>query len=237
MNGLSLTKRLRAILSEIPDNVERIADIGAGHGKAGIAAMLLGKAKRAYCIDKSADSIEVARRNAEKAGAEGIEFLNSDGFREIASVPIDCAIIAGLGGRETEKLLREPHICETYVLSPHKNVRELRECLADNGFVALKDYIVEDGGRHYPIIVARKGESDYSEDELSVGKNRPPSPDFEAFLAKRLRIASAISKKTGSAEHIKETEALERCLNSERERSARGQRAAGTEKPRESGTQ
>ena len=50
-----LDKRLKQILSEI--NCEALADVGCDHGKLSVAAVITGRAKKAYAIDISEKSL------------------------------------------------------------------------------------------------------------------------------------------------------------------------------------
>ncbi|NOZ58937.1 MAG: methyltransferase [Euryarchaeota archaeon] len=60
------------------DIAERVVfDLGCGTGRLGIGAALLG-ARRVVCVDRSANALEIARRNAEKFALDNIEFILAD---------------------------------------------------------------------------------------------------------------------------------------------------------------
>lgn len=180
--------RLNAIISEITGPV--VADIGSDHGYVAVAALAKANVKRVVAADISGKCLEKTVRLArEKGVSDSVETVVSDGFSDIAE-HIDTAVIAGLGGYETIKILEKAkaldRVPEKLILCPHQNAFELRAYL--DGFRIDKDYIVESGGKFYPVIVAVKGGGGYNADELRFGKNLPPTEDFFKMLRTRKRV-------------------------------------------------
>lgn len=170
-------KRLLAILNEVEGDT--LADIGCDHGKVVISAVLSGKAKKGIAIDISSDSLNkaillAAQHNVDK----DIEFIAGDGLTPIQNQKPDCIVIAGLGGNEITKILSKKEVKSKYILVAHQDVAVLRKYLMENAFFVHKDYVIKESERFYDIIVATKGESNYSIKELYTGKNKPFSEDY-----------------------------------------------------------
>lgn len=180
-----LTQRLRSVLNEIPQGNWSVADIGADHSKLIVTAVLENRCSIGYAVDISYPSLIKGKNYAErKRVSQQIEFLHGNGFLPINN-EIDYAVICGMGGNEITSILSQKDIAKTYILSPHQDAHVLRKYLNENGFTAVKDYVVYDK-KFYPIIVAVKGNGVYSEKEIFLGKNLPKTDDYEVKNQRRL---------------------------------------------------
>ena len=75
-------------------STDTLLEIGCGSGKVSIAAAQ--KAKKVFSIDKRPDAINIARKSAEKAGIQTIEFFCSDAIDFLKSdQTYDCAFVGG----------------------------------------------------------------------------------------------------------------------------------------------
>ena len=176
---VKLSRRLEAILSEL--NGETCADIGCDHGKLIVSALLKDKVKFGYAVDISKKSLEKAEvLSREENVASRLTLLYSDGATDLPQ-KVSIAVIAGMGATETVHILSQGDFAEKYVLSPHQDPQILRSYLKNNSFFVEKDYIVFDK-KYYPIIVAVKGESNYTDEELFLGKNKPETAEFFSYV-------------------------------------------------------
>lgn len=205
---IRLSERLNAILDVCETNDGIIADIGCDHGKLICVAVLSGRCEKGVGVDISGFSLRKAVEYAEQCGiSDRIDFFEGDGF-SVIPYPVDTAIIAGMGGIEITHILSQPHQAKKYVLSPHQDSHVLRRFMAENGFCAEKDFVVEDKNKFYPIIVCKKGTCDYVDEEFYLGKNYPPRPDYEKRNEKRLaylrNIAKGFASSDNASEEIKE---------------------------------
>lgn len=181
-----LDRRLSAIISEIDCDV--LADIGCDHGYIGVQALIERRAKWLIAADISEKSLSKCRLlAAEKNLTDRVEFVVSDGFENVTTMP-DTAVIAGMGGYEIIKILKTAkslnRVPEKLILCPHQNASELRRFL--NNYPIEKDYIVRSDKKFYPIIVvSAKGEK-YRADEFRYGKNYPANSDFLDMLESRI---------------------------------------------------
>jgi len=172
---LKLGTRLNAVLQEI-NYVDTIADIGTDHGKLVVGAILCNRAKRAYAVDISEKCLSKARKLAfDKGIEEKITFLVGDGLTPL-SRKVNTVVAAGIGGLEIINILQSEirEIADKYIFVPHQDGYFLRKYLRDNNFYIEKDYVVFDG-KFYDIIVAVRGENNYLDAELFLGKDYPKS--------------------------------------------------------------
>ena len=121
-----------------------------------------------------------------------------------------------MGGNEIVKILSQKRLNSRFILVAHQDVFVLRKYLQQNGYAALKDYAVEEKGKFYDIIVARAGESNYSDGEIYVGKNYPQSSVFIKKLKARKRhlerILNSADKEKLSSDIVKEWEEINNVL-------------------------
>ncbi|MDE5616477.1 MAG: class I SAM-dependent methyltransferase [Clostridia bacterium] len=182
--SLKLDGRLRAVVDNIQGRV--IADIGCEHGKVAVCALAENRAEKAIACDISSQSLAKAVALAKKCGIDNIEFRCGDGFEPIADGEADCAVIAGMGGKEIMSILSNmPAGIERLILVAHKNTIELREFLSAGSLYVEKDFIVGQGGKFYSVIVAASSDGRdcrLSEEELYLGKNCVDNPDFVSYL-------------------------------------------------------
>ena len=189
-----VSKRLDAILDTIPScNV--MADIGCDHGKLITAAVEKGICKQGIGADISRESLKKATEYVQNKNlTEKIQLIVSDGFGSI-DTKVDVAVIAGMGANEIIKIISDKNAADSYVLCPHQDAEILRRYI-NHPFVVMKDFIVRDRQKFYPIILVQKnGKNDnnnYSDDELFLGKNIPETEDYNERNRKRVHYLSKL---------------------------------------------
>lgn len=151
---MDISKRLKTIASFADKPV--IADIGCDHALVCIEAVLNGKVKKAYACDLRKGPLEQAKANIAAQGLDGqIEVRLQDGIK---GLPDDTCqiIISGMGGKLIEQILSEsplPQAAESFLLSAHKDVEDLRRFLLEKGWPIEQEHTVFDQ-RFYTIIQA-----------------------------------------------------------------------------------
>ena len=167
---------------EIAKNVIKsqvIADVGCDHGYVSEKILNKGLASTLIISDVSAKCLNKAEILLDKYVKQGIvKPIVSDGFEKYTIYP-DQAIIAGMGGEETIKILGV-YKPSRLVLQPMKNVDKLRVFLVENGYKILKDYTFFGAGKFYDIIVATNGKDTLTENEIKFGRTNllEKSEDF-----------------------------------------------------------
>lgn len=162
--------RIDVLAGEVPV-CDVLADVGCDHGNLAAICLKTGKAKRVILTDVSAPSLEKAKRLLfDEISSGKAVAVHCDGLCGVPETP-DVAVIAGMGGREIMGILcRAPDLPQQLVLSPHKNAPELREYVVSAGYRVVRDYVTEDGGKYYDVIVCRRGADSLSRQEIQFGR-------------------------------------------------------------------
>ena len=169
-----ISNRLKFLIDFCP-NYKTYADIGCDHGYVALNLIGLGTTDFVYCVDIHKLSLEKAKNLFEKHNViQKAKFYCSDGFSKLSTQEkksIDCAIIAGMGGNETIKILTN-YQTKSLVLQPMHNQRELREFLIKNGYNIVKDLVFCEKNKFYTFLYCEKSikQTIYTDFELEFGK-------------------------------------------------------------------
>ena len=211
-------KRLRAI-ADLLDNQKRVvADIGADHGF--LTAMLIkeGKADQIIATDISEQSLSKAKRLVKELGfANKVSFKVGDGLDPIKSDKIDVVVIAGMGGYEIIKILKESTAkFSRYILQPMQNPVQLRKFLIENHFLIIKDFIVKDKDKFYStleVVVSDKLQHLTLEElELGLTNFDLKTKEFLEYLIKQKIKYKKIIDKIEDQEAKEKLEMIERLI-------------------------
>lgn len=148
-------------IADMTPKVKTAADIGCDHGKTAIMLIESGKASRVICSDISGKSLEKAKASAyEKGLSDRLSFREGDGLSVLNENEADAAIISGMGGELIANILNadKDKNPETLILSCNTMAHVLRQWLCDNWYCIEDEELIFEGGRYYPVILARKGE-------------------------------------------------------------------------------
>lgn len=174
-------ERIAKICSYI-EKSKTFADVGCDHGYCAQFAIEQGLCEKAYITDISAKSLA----KAEKLLAKHIESgtcipVCCDGLEGLEK---DCeqVLIAGMGGEEILKILRQGFIPEKFIFQPMKNAPELRAFLIESGCKITADDIFYDG-KYYFIIKGERvgGTSAYTQNELLFGRDSLKNPVVKGY--------------------------------------------------------
>ena len=163
------------------------ADVACDHGY--IAEYML---KNGLC--ESAVVSDISEKCLKKAEILLAKYISAgkcravccDGLKEI-DPETDCVMIAGIGGEEIIKILKEGFIPKSFVFQPMKNADALRAYLLENGCYLQTDDIFTDGKKYYFIIKGAKGNAQqYTHEQLLYGKDSLYNPVFYNYLIEEL---------------------------------------------------
>lgn len=179
---IRLGERLAAVLSLIEGGV-KIADIGTDHGKLPVEALFSGRASEATATDISEKSLSKARLLAEKEGVP-LRCLVGDGLSPLRKEDAEVVVIAGMGGAEIVKILREAP-CEfpRYIFVPHKNAPLLRAYLKERNGCITRDIAVKEG-KHFYFVIEATFSAPWREKSLYFGEE---GTAFAAYREARLK--------------------------------------------------
>lgn len=209
MNKLS--KRQQYLLSCIA-KTEVICDVGCDHGKIGLECLKTNLANKVIFVDISQLCLNKAINNVNKAlMIDKSQFVCQDGLHNIEA---DCAIIAGMGGKEIiDILVNTVNKPSKLVLQPMKNVSSLREYLI-NYYEITNDTIIYDG-KYYNFICASLGSDKYSELEMKYGRSNliNMGSDFIKYLQLLLNRNIKIYNVTKDNKHMQEIQQISELLS------------------------
>ena len=143
-------------MTELSERLRAVADIGTDHGYIPIALVQEGRCPRAVAMDINIGPLDRARAHIQAAElSEKIDTRRSDGMKELKAEEADCAIIAGMGGALTIKILEESSATarslKALILQPQSELYKVREYLAEQGYEILAEDMVLEEGKFYPI--------------------------------------------------------------------------------------
>ena len=141
-----------------------VADVGCDHGRLACALVQSGAAEKCVAIDVSADSLEKARRLAERVGVSGgVETRLGDGLLPLAPNEADALAILGMGGTLMTRILEAPPIplngARLCVLQPMRAAEDIRRWLYERNYPVRDDRVVLEGGRLYQVFVVSPPET------------------------------------------------------------------------------
>lgn len=158
---MELSKRLQAIADMVTTG-SRTADVGCDHGFVSIYLFENKIAPKVYAMDLWEGPLQRAREHIEAKGfSDYIETRLSDGVEALAAGEADTLICAGMGGRLMAEILSKGHekaaMMKELILQPQSELRYFRGFLRQSGFVIVKENIIKEDGKFYPIIKAVYG--------------------------------------------------------------------------------
>lgn len=173
---MKLSKRLQTIADFVKKN-SVVADIGTDHAHIPIYLIENNIIDKAYACDINKGPLEKAKENIANFGvSKNIVLRLSNGLDKMSNKEVDTIIIAGMGGELIIDILNRGKVLfdkkNTFILSPHTKVDEVRDYLIRNGFKIIKEDMCIDEGKFYTVMEVRYTENTvmYSEAELLYGK-------------------------------------------------------------------
>lgn len=151
-----ISLRMKTIADMVPMGIS-VADIGCDHGFVAIYMVQNREAPKAIAMDVNEGPLIRAKEHINQYGVESlIETRLSDGAVKLEVGEVDAAIIAGMGGRLTIKILSESlekfKAMKAFVLSPHSDIPLVREYLYKAGFEIDDEEFVYDEGKYYAVM-------------------------------------------------------------------------------------
>lgn len=187
-------KKLCALLS--PCKI--FADVGCDHGYCTRYMLSRGLCKSAVITDISAGSLSKAERLLENYIKSGVcRSVCCDGLSGVPEGTADQVLIAGMGGEEILKILREAYIPQSFVFQPMKNAPQLRQYLLERGCAIEYDGLFTEtrGGlvKNYFVIKGTNsgGTHAYTRAQLAFGRDSLGTPQLAALIEYELKKNTA----------------------------------------------
>jgi len=172
---MKLSKRLQTIADFVKKGAV-VADIGTDHAHIPIYLIKNNIISKAYACDINAGPLEKAKENINYYGVKNIELRLSNGLEKLKTDEADTFIIAGMGGELIIDILDRGQGFfdkkNTFILSPHTKIEEVRNYLLRKGLKIMKEDMCIDEGKFYTVMEAvYMGKTfSYTKGELLFGK-------------------------------------------------------------------
>lgn len=218
---MQISRRLEAVADMVTSS-SRLVDVGTDHGYIPIYLIQSGKIVHAIAGDVNRGPLQKAAEHISQYGLEQqIETRLSDGLAAVQPGEADSIVIAGMGGPLTVRILTEGQAvaeqCQELILQPQSDIRQVRSYLEKNGWQIVREEMIFEDGKFYPMMRAVKSEagSKMSEAQLCCGpllieQRHPVLRDYllrERQLNQRILDSLAGQTGEGSLRRQKEVEA------------------------------
>ena len=175
----SLSPRLLALLSLVPEGIDSFADIGSDHALLSRRILEEGKAWQGFAVENKEGPY--GRTREALRGVRGACPLLGDGLSPLPE-PVDLLILAGMGGGLIRRILLQEEekagSCSYLLLDPHGEEGMAFEACASLGFSPLREEIVLERGHFYRLTLLGKGEWEPKREDALLGpilrRERPP---------------------------------------------------------------
>ncbi len=186
-----LSKRLRMNASMVTEG-HRLADVGTDHGYIPIALVQEGKIPSALAMDVNPGPLKRAQQHIQEYHLDSfIHTRLSDGVKNLHPAEADSVLIAGMGGALVVKILEEgKDVLKTVkelILQPQSELEKVRRYLEMAGYVIVKEDMVFEDGKYYPVMKAELGKMQYEQEifyyygKLLLEQKHPVLKDFLIF--------------------------------------------------------
>ncbi len=183
-----------------------LADIGSDHAYLAVYAMKEGLAGLSVASDINEGPLARGRETALRYKVSP-DFVLSDGFDRLSGYVFDGACICGMGGELIADIIgrygKHPG-CRLF-LQPMTAQDDLRKFLWENGYSITEERYTIERGKPYGILCAvyTGKQTTYSYEELFLGKIRPRTAEYMAYVKKAK--AQALCRKQGLVAWGKDT--------------------------------
>lgn len=162
------TPRLDALVSMArPSHV--LADIGCDHAYLSILVIRSGAANRVIASDISDGPLAKAKHNVDRFGlGNQIELRKGDGLAALRPAEADCVVVAGMGGNVITGILKAgesvARTADKLLVQPMSSSETLRRFLYENGYAIVREIIVREDRRFYPVLEVRNQDTKHYRD-------------------------------------------------------------------------
>ena len=222
MNVIRLSPRLSAVAELVPQGA-RVIDVGTDHAMVPVWLIQTGRASHVWAADIRPGPLEnAARLIRETNTGSQIELRLTDGLIGFCREDGDTVVIAGMGGETMIAILSAApwlHSGVLLILEPQSRQDVLRRWLAANGYAIIRERLVRDAGRLYPILTAASGitpsceEIEYYTGRWELIGDDPLIGEYLAQLRKRIESAAPYDPQAKSL--MKELAAMEERRNND----------------------
>lgn len=167
---MELSDRLLAVASMVTKgNV--VADVGCDHGYIPIYLVKNGISPKVIAMDVKNGPLERAKEHIKAYGmTDYIETRLSNGVAKLMVGEVSTVICAGMGGRLMAAILTEGRevvaSLDELILQPQSELEEFRIFLDKQGYAIVKEDMVKEDGKFYPMMKVVPGGRQSSEGKI-----------------------------------------------------------------------
>ena len=135
-----------------------------------------------------------------------------DGLAAVAPEEADTIVIAGMGGENIAAILAAAPWtadgCHTLLLQPQSRAEVLRSFLEDHGFAIVREALVRDRGRVYPVMEVTAGEMSLTPGERLCGVKLLRDPLWDRYLIEKiLQLQEVVAGRNRSTDPLSRADA------------------------------
>jgi tRNA (adenine22-N1)-methyltransferase len=166
-----ISNRLKALAHMVTPG-SKVCDVGCDHGLLAIYLVQQGISPYVIAMDVRKGPLGNAAKHVLLYGVtDYIETRLSDGLNALRKGEVQTIICAGMGGRLMERILRDGHhliqFTDELILQPQSEIPQFRRFLREKGYCIFKENMIEENGKFYSIMKAKRtGETDKDEQLL-----------------------------------------------------------------------
>lgn len=196
---ITLTPRLQAVAGLVPP-CQCMADIGTDHGYVPLYLLQAGRIQRAVASDINEGPARRAEAHCKREQAGRLVSVRvGPGLSPLRPGEAEGAVIAGMGGLMICSILEEgAAMADTlawFVLQPQNHVGDLRQWLADHGYVIVNEVLAAEKHWLYQVLLVQHGAMPPMlpiERDVGLLAYRSNDPLFPAFLCQQIQKQSMV---------------------------------------------
>jgi len=160
---VEISARMKA-LTELVTPGLNMCDIGCDHGFVAIYLVQKGICPKVFAMDVRSGPLSRAQEHIRQYGLEDqIETRLSDGLAKLKAGEAEGMLCAGMGGPLMIKILEEGQVLtgemKELILQPQSEISEFRKYLRTHGYHIIKEDMVFEDGKYYPMMKVVPGEA------------------------------------------------------------------------------
>lgn len=165
---VELSKRMQAVADMVTFG-SRVCDVGCDHGYVSVYLVQTRRSPKVLAMDVNKGPLLRAKENVSRYRTQDyIELRLSDGLTAYQKGEADTLLCAGMGGRLLMMILsKEPDKTKDFkelILQPQSELQLFRKFLREKGYIFIKEDMILEDGKFYPIMKVKKAQEDNKEE-------------------------------------------------------------------------
>lgn len=185
------SERIKALASFIQKD-NSVVDVGCDHGYLSIYLKKNKLCKNVIASDISQNALSSAINNFKKYNLN-IKYYVTDGLNNIEDY-YDTVVIAGMGTHTIINILKDKELPKKIILASNNDHYLLRKFMQDIGYILIKEVVVFENKKYYPLMHYEKGIKKEKKRTLMYGKSNNIEY-FDYLITKNNQIINKVPLK------------------------------------------